>query len=184
MVAVGRKHIMMRIRKNLIATLILLMLLLSMEPAHSFQKTKEEVPTVSYCDLIHNPEKYDKKTIRLKALYIRGFEVSALEDPECKSDKSIWVEFDSASRQCTKAEIQKAYDKVFYPPRKKKKGMIEMPGPERAELRVVGQFNGPKPGIPIGSEGKRILTGYGHLNGFNYQFIIHCIEGVKPVPWK
>ena len=144
----------------------------------------EEISTVSYCDLLQSPEKYDKKTVRVKVLYIRGFEVSALEDPECKTDKSTWVEFDSASRQCTKVEMQKEFDRVFYTPRKKKKGVIEIPGSERAELTVVGQFNGPKPGIPIGPEGKRVLTGYGHLNGFNYQFVIRCIEEVKPVPWK
>jgi len=174
----------MKVRMNLIAALILLYLPVCLMQAYSTQTPQEQIPTVSYCDLLSNPEKYDKKTVRVKALYIRGFEVSTLDDPECKPNKSIWVEFDSASRQCTKAKTQKEYDRVFYPPRKKKKGVIERPGPERAELTIVGQFNGPKPGIAIGTEGKRILTGYGHMNGFDYQFVIYCIEEVKPVPWK
>jgi hypothetical protein len=174
----------MKISKNLIATLMLSMPLICMAQGNSSQKAEEEIPTVSYCDLLRDPDKYDKKTVRLKVLYTRGFEISALEDPECNSQKSTWVEFDPASRQCTKASIQKEFDKVFYPPQKKKKGVIERPGPERGELMMVGQFSGPKPGIPIGPEGKRVLTGYGHLNGFDYKFIIKCIEQVRPVPWK
>jgi hypothetical protein len=174
----------MKISKNLIATLTLTVPLFCVARADSGQKPEKEIPTVSYCDLLRDPAKYDKMTVRLTALYTRGFEISALDDPKCNSQKSTWVEFDPASRQCTKAIIQKEYGRVFYPPRKKEKGVIEMPGPERAELTVVGQFNGPKPGIPIGLEGKRVLTGYGHLAGFDYQFIIKCIEHVKRVPWK
>lgn len=172
-----------KIRKTLIATLML-SLLICMAQGGLGQKADEEIPTVSYCDLLRDPAKYDKKTVRLKVLYTRGFEISALGDPECDSQKSTWVEFDPASRQCTKTNIQTEFDKVFYPARKKQKGVIERPGPERGELMMVGEFNGPKPGIPIGPEGKRVLTGYGHLGGFDYQFMIKCIEQVRPVPWK
>jgi hypothetical protein len=173
-----------KIRKTLIATLMLSLQLICMAQGGLGQKAEEEVPTVSYCDLLRDPPKYDKKTVRLKVLYTRGFEISALGDPECDSQKSTWVEFDPAFRQCTKTNIQREFDKVFYPPRKKQKGVMERPGPERGELMMVGEFNGPKPGIPIGPEGKRVLTGYGHLGGFDYQFIIKCIEQVRPVPWK
>jgi hypothetical protein len=169
--------------KILIAIIITLMLLICVAQGGSIQKA-EEIPTVDYCELLRNPEKYDKKTIRVTALLVRGFEVSAFENPVCDTERSTWVEFDPASRQRTKKEIQKEFDRVYNPPRKRRKGVIEIPGPERAELTVAGQFNGPKPGIPIGPEGKRVLTGYGHLNGFKYQFIIKCIEQVKPAPWK
>jgi hypothetical protein len=92
----------MKISKNLIATLTLSVPLFCVARADSGQKPEKEIPTVSYCDLLRDPAKYDKMTVRLTALYTRGFEISALDDPKCNSQKSTWVEFDPASRQCTK----------------------------------------------------------------------------------
>jgi len=116
----------MKISKNLIATLMLSVPLFCMVGADSGQELEKEIATVSYCDLLRNPAKYDKATVCLTALYTRGFEISALDDPKCDSQKSTWVELDPASKQCTKANIQKEYDRVFYPPRKKRKGVIKM----------------------------------------------------------
>ena len=60
---------------------------------------------------------------------------------------------------------------------------MEIAGPTRAELLVVGRFEGPRPGIPIGTEGRKIFTGHGHMSQYKYKFVVQCVEQVKPVPF-
>lgn len=173
-----------RMCSSLIILLLLTSSFLGVAQEKPDQTLQREIPTVTYCELLSSPDTYDRKVVRIKALYVFGFEASALEDPQCHSEKSTWVEFDETFRRSSKKDVLRKFDEIFYPPRKKTKGVIERPGPYRAELVVLGQFNGPKPGIPIGPERKRVLRGYGHLGGYDYQFTITCIEQVKPAPWQ
>jgi hypothetical protein len=172
----------MKLLAALGATIVLIM----PQPATSTTSPAQvEVPTVDYCQLLREPSSYDKKVIRLKALYVAGFEVSAFEHPSCDKDRSsTWVEFDQTGSSCTDQKVRKAFDAIFHPPRKSKKGVFEIPGPARAEIVVVGRFEGPKPGIPVGPEGRRILTGHGHMNAYKYKFVVQCVEQVKAEPWE
>ena len=142
-----------------------------------------EVPTVDYCELLSNPSPYYQTVMRLKVLYVRGFELAAFEDPQCDEERSVWVEFDQSEASCTDKKVQKEMKKIFSPPSQKKRGVMEIGGSTRAELLVVGRFEGPKPGIPIGTEGRKILTGHGHMSQYKYKFVVQCVEQVKPVPF-
>jgi len=168
-----------------LAALVAILLVILAQPGRSSPVVPLEVPTVDYCQLLTEPASYDKKVIRVKALYVAGFEVSAFEHPSCDKDRSsTWVEFDESENSCTDKKVRNAFDAIFHPPRKSKKGVYQIPGPSRAEVVVVGRFEGPKPGIRIGSEGRRILTGYGHMNAYKYRFVVQCMEQVKAAPWE
>jgi len=169
--------------KFLIALAILL-LAAPQERKPSASRAQAEVPTVDYCELLREPAAYDKKVVRAKALYVAGFEVSAFEHPSCDEERSTWVEFDRSESSCTDKKVRKAFDAIFNPPRKRKKGVYEIPGPARAEMVVVGRFEGPRLGIPIGPEGRRVLTGHGHMNAYKYKFVVQCVEQVKAAPWE
>jgi hypothetical protein len=142
-----------------------------------------EIPTVTYCDLLRKPSFYDKKVVRVRVLYVTGFEVSAFEDPKCDENRSTWVEFGRDYRTCTTKSVDANLESIINPPRKDIPGVLEIPGATRAELVVVGEFNGPKPGIRIGPEGRRVLTGHGHLGSYPYRFVVKCVEEAKPAPW-
>jgi hypothetical protein len=167
-------------------SLIILTVLLAL-PQHgkpSGSHAQSEVPTVDYCELLRDPATYDKKVIRVKVLYVAGFEVAAFEHPQCDEERSTWVEFDQSESSCTDKKMRKAFNALFNPPRKRKKGVYEIPGPARAEMIVVGRFEGPRPCIPIGPEGRRVLTGHGHLNAYKYKFVVQCVKQVKAAPWE
>lgn len=54
-----------------------------------------EIPTVAYCDLIHNPENYDGKIIRINATYRSGFEWAELYCLNCwDMAHRTWVDFE------------------------------------------------------------------------------------------
>src|SRR5712691_6371889 len=63
----------------------------------SFASSVRTAPSVSFCELIRDPERYDKKIVRTQALFGRNMENGYLYDPACTSqDASVWVEFDPA----------------------------------------------------------------------------------------
>jgi hypothetical protein len=171
-------------KMKLIFVLAALLLVLPHQNRSSDLHARADVPTVDYCELLREPASYDKKVIRVKALYVAGLEVAAFEHASCDKERSTWVEFDKSESSCTEKKVSKAFDAIFHPPRKKQKGVYEIPGPFRAELVAVCRFEGPKPGIRVGSEGQRILTGHGHMSAYKYKFVVQCLEEVKAAPWE
>lgn len=61
----------------------------------------QDVIDVSFCELIKNPEKFEKKVIRVKAIYGYGFEWSNLYSSKCSTEKVILVETDK--KKCENA---------------------------------------------------------------------------------
>jgi len=116
--------------KSLIV-LAALLLAAPQENKPSVLKARAAVPTVDYCELLREPAAYDKKVVRVKVLYVAGFEVAAFEHPSCDEERSTWVEFDRSESSCTDKKVRKAFDVIFNPPRKRKKGVSEIPGPGR-----------------------------------------------------
>jgi len=171
-------------KMKVIFVLAALLLILPHQNRSSDLPARADVPTVDYCELLREPASYDKKVIRVKALYVAGFEVSAFEHASCDKERSTWVEFDESESSCTDKKVSLAFNAIFHPPRKKQKGVYEIPGPSRAELVAVGRFEGPKPGIRVGTEGQRIFTGHGHMSAYKYRFVVQCLEQVKAVPWE
>src|SRR2546425_10517689 len=55
--------------------------------------SKIDIPTIDFCDLVRDPEKFDNQIVRTRALITTGFEQSTLNLPACDS-LDTWAEFD------------------------------------------------------------------------------------------
>jgi hypothetical protein len=83
---------------------------LSILPAGAFSirsANDRDAATVTYCDLIRNPERYKGKLVRVSAIYRYGYEWSELYCLECMNEGRTWVEFDETFVSSTKASIRK-----------------------------------------------------------------------------
>ena len=108
-----------------------------------------EIPTVTFCDLIRDREKYTDKTVRLRAVYRFGFEWSDIYCLECLGveKSSTWLEF--ADETCDGS--------------KKIKGNGD--AGKTVKVQVVGKFF--------------TGGGFGHLGGYPNKFVVSCVEKVK-----
>ncbi len=123
----------------------------------------QETPTVSYCELVRDAQRYKDKLVRVHAQYRTGFEMSYLYDLECVKGKTAleqaaarqetWLGFDTAHQSC--------WQPALAPLHKTNGGRGAT-----ADVTVVGKFYGagdrPKP-----------------APGGKYQFIAQCLERVK-----
>jgi len=80
---------------------LLLALLLNILPAPA-QNNKPieaaDIPTVTLCDLVHNPDLFDGKVVRMRVTYLANSKVAAFVDQNCMAkDKRTWAEFDGIS---------------------------------------------------------------------------------------
>ena len=131
--------------------------------AQSNPRNVAETPTVSYCELVREPQRYKDKVVRVQAQYRIGFEVSFLYDVECIKGKTpleqaaarqeTWLGFDTAHQSC--------WQPALAPIHKTNGGRGAT-----AEVTVVGKFYGPGHRRPPAPGGK-------------YQFITQCLERVK-----
>jgi hypothetical protein len=99
--------------------ILLLAVLLSNLPAQA-QNDKpveaSDVPTVTFCDLVHNPDVFDGREVRFRATYLSNSEVAALVDQNCLAkDKQTWVEFDGISikASATPELYEKVEEQIF-----------------------------------------------------------------------
>lgn len=117
------------------------------------------VETVTYCDLTRDPELYNDKIVRVRAIYLSGFERSYLQDINCIKDEppklkrgslfdETWVEFDPSYKTNTKSEIVKEFDVLrrLY---------------RQVDLTAVGRFHG-----------SREHGGYGHMAYARFKFVV------------
>jgi hypothetical protein len=116
----------------------------------------DDIPTVDYCELINHPEKYDQKTVRVRAIYRYGYEWSEIYCPDCfDRNRRTWVESDNLTETCPKTKAIKQLRDSGY------KGRT-------VRVVMVGKFHG--------SGG-----GYGHLNGYRFQLDVSCVEEAKTI---
>ena len=108
----------------------------------------QEIVDVNLCDLVQYPEKFEKKIIRIKAIYFYGFEWSTLYSTKCEIKKRIWV--DSTDAKCKNTDKLDEMDHA---------GM----GGRTVGIVAVGQFTGEK-------------ERYGNMNSYRYLFKIDCFE--------
>lgn len=164
--------------KEHIVIFLLPILLFSAYAVHCGQhdSLEENVDTIAFCEVVQNPDSYDGRKIRVRAILDVGPEQQRLYDPECMGDKtSTWVEFDGAHKQSS-AEVRQQLEKI-----------LDADG--RAFVVVVGRFDGPRKfEVPEGIDPKlaeflkQANSRYGHLNGYRFQFVIVSVEQVEPVP--
>ena len=113
-----------------------------------------EIPTIDYCNLIHNPNAYREQVIRIHAKYRIGAKWSDLYSPYCGGPSEIWVNFDEtyfseSFQPCQKSNIAekvkfKGFDQIF-------------------DVVLVGKFYGS--GEP----------NYGN-NRSRFMFVVGCVE--------
>src|SRR6266700_754323 len=95
--------------KKLLPTIIIVFLILHGVPfAQQSRNSSDQLPTLTYCDLVHEPLTYDKKEVRVRAVYLDGFEASIFYDPECAT-KGTWVKFDIAAETATDKKVWKKF---------------------------------------------------------------------------
>jgi hypothetical protein len=125
----------------------------SVEDKNSIKQVEDkDILETGFCELIESPEKFDKKLIRVKAVYRYGFEWSEIYSLKCETKKRIWVE--RIEKACKNAS---PIDKLA----------SAQKGGKTVGIIAVGRFRD-------GKDGR-----YGHLNGYNFQFEIECFDKAK-----
>jgi hypothetical protein len=117
----------------------------------------QAIPTVPFCTLVGDPERYAQKLVRTQAKFYSDSGNHGLSDSACSGEgKSALVDFDSSYGIAS--EAQKAFDDLLCVKRRYYAN-------KEADVVVVGRFDGPD-----GQAGDR----YRRL-----QFVIICIEEAK-----
>lgn len=102
---------------------------------------------VSLCELIKNPQKYDRKIVRVRGIYRSSFELSELFCPECyQKDRRIWIASRALSEKCLKSKERRRLDKA-----------------RTLVVVFVGEFQSSE-------------RTYGHSNGYRFQIDLMCVE--------
>jgi hypothetical protein len=128
----------------------------------------DKAPVVTYCALTKNPEMYRDKLVRVRGIYIRGFELSYLYDRICSKDTppqlpveglsdETWVWFDDLYKSNTKPEVLNNFENL-----KKQQKVID--------IITVGKFYGARNG------------GYGHMGYATFGFVIMRLEQAIQAP--
>ncbi|HYX29920.1 MAG TPA: hypothetical protein VE863_15370 [Pyrinomonadaceae bacterium] len=140
---------------------------------------------MNYCDLTRTSATYDKKQIRVRALYVVGFEAAYLYDPSCTANHT-WIEFSEASDQLTDPHVLREFRRLLKSSRQNKFNL------SRVDVVFTGTFDGIKrPAVDLklrdGKTFKLPPIGYGHMDGYDYQLTVRSIEDAKSVakktPW-
>jgi hypothetical protein len=142
---------------------------------------------VTVCDLKNDPAKYNHKRVKLSGNFFRGFEVSSLYDPTCKSNQMIWVESADAMNLNLREELvgveglevegmnlrPLSEDTIFT-----KYDELLADGQD-VKATVVGTFfSGKKTQFP-GEPPRTFYTGYGHM-GASSLFIVQEVLSAEP----
>src|SRR5882724_2001771 len=119
-------------------------------------ETVKQAQTVQWCDLVHNPERYEQQVVRTRALYYRDHENTSLYERECDNERStpVWAVNDP-SYVYSDERIRQRFVELIRPTGTSSSGT--------AMVTVVGKFE--TGGGP-----------YGHLGGYHSQFSIIRLE--------
>jgi hypothetical protein len=113
------------------------------------------IPTVAYCELVRDPTRYDRATVRVQATHTVSFESTYLSDEGCS--EQTWSHLVPADPSCSVPVPTPAVP-------------LSRGGGIRT-VTVVGRFH-------AGREGR---LGYGHLGQYPFQFEVQCIEAAGAI---
>jgi hypothetical protein len=148
---------------------LILLLSLSLLPTKAQKnktvQEKKDIPTIAFCDLLRNPDRYHEKEVKLRAKYLSIFEVSAFVDSDCaKKENRTWVEFDRSSVEAaTKPEVFKKVVEQIYCCM-----WAGSSSSRETEMLVTGIFY------------KSNGAGYGHDNEYCFKFTVKSVEDIGP----
>jgi hypothetical protein len=109
--------------------------------------------TVEFCELLQKAKDYKGKEVRVRALYRSNFEESSLHSPQCYLPMFVWVKFEPTLRVCDDSGAMKWLGK-------KKWGTS-------VDVVFIGRLEADR--------------SYGHMDMYPMQFVITCVEAVKPL---
>ena len=146
------------------------------------------VPTVSYCELVREPAKYDKQIIRVRGNYLFRFETSIFSDVDCQSsENTAWVSFDRSAEEATDPKVLEKLRSLSQASKAqlkklKNRHIIYYFSGAVTEILVIARFDGIKPTYTVKSQnGTTTRTfGFGHMNMRNYQLTVLAFEDGKP----
>jgi hypothetical protein len=126
-----------------------------------------KIPTVTYCDLIRQPVLYDRKVVRVRAVYYTAFEKMYLYDERCEPDQP------PAAPEKVPAEIWAETDKSFVHAGNSDEAKLnrELDGFGRKDATLIGIFSSTP-------ENPEAPNRFGHLNCCQYLFQILRVEKV------
>ena len=128
-----------------------------------------KIPTVNYCDLVKNAADYDRKIVRLRAIYFTGFEKTYIYDSRCEKGSApeapenvpaeTWAEQDQSL--VTKGDSIEA------------KTNRQLNGFGRREVFIIGRF------YSTNEQNDRDAPNlFGHLNCCRFLFRIMRVESI------
>lgn len=115
--------------------------------------SKDQIQTVSFCEVLKNPQNFDQKSIRIKAIYRYGFEWSELYCLDCRDKGLVWLDFEDSFDSLTKSKVRKNI-------KWSEKGRT-------VNIIAIGKFY---------TNGK-----FGHLGGYPYKFVAEYIESAEVI---
>jgi len=103
-------------RYSMVTALTICTLLLSLQQqswaAVLHGRPQGEIHTVAFCDLIHNPERYDQTVVRVRVIFRRaGEDFIAIECPDCLDEVWVVPHFDPSFYSRTKRSVQRQFGK-------------------------------------------------------------------------
>lgn len=146
-------------------SLIIALLLSSLPVLAQNNKSPEssDISTITFCDLIQNPDLYHGKEVRFRARYVANSEVGAFVDPNCSTKQNrTWAEFDGASiKASAEPEIyQKVEEQILC-------GKCGANNHWReTEMVVTGIFNGSD-------------IGHGRLGKYRFMVTVRNVEEIS-----
>jgi hypothetical protein len=141
-------------------------------------ETQVEIPTVTYCALVNNPELYHQKTVRIRAIYIyqryvNGVYISGggpyLHDSGCVEGKPPFIRLKPGEyRNQTVISSHRSLESNSAPETVRAyRDILEKD--QQVDITAVGIFYGPRE------------QGYGHRGGSKFYFEMTKLEDAKPV---
>jgi hypothetical protein len=111
--------------------------------------------------MVNDPAQFNGKLVRTQAIFYVDAENEVLYDSLCDDERSFtWVAYD-ASYVYSNKDVRKRLEELLCRTRPCPSGKVN--------ALVVGRFEGP-------SE-----NGYGHLNGYRFQFVMMRVEKAEAI---
>lgn len=85
----------MKIKTNfsLLASLLAYSIIPGLTSCVSASKPTEEIETVTLCEVLAEPKRFDHKLLKISGTMYHGFEAFALSDDKCPRNEEIWLEY-------------------------------------------------------------------------------------------
>jgi hypothetical protein len=133
----------------------------------------KKIPTVDLCNLLDEKGLWNNKIVRVKSTYFRGFEGSLMRDSGCY-DEAVWVRFGNSVEASTPREVWNQFELLTATKVEQTSDGGRYVTYPQIVVTWIGLFQSVKAKQKNGKSDFR--SGFGHLNGFDFQFTVRKIE--------